>query len=735
MQVSSPKSMAGQADYGRPGQCILKVLNGKHPGAIKTLTSPVTLLGEEKGCDIRLNSPQIEQLQCVVVETPQGFMVRNLYDCDKVKVNGEAVEQAVLHTGDELSVGPFSFYVEYAEAGMSAQQKLAPEDHLEEERQALRAQAAGVAAQQSALLQEELRLLHVQKNLQEKEKQLGLYFQEKHLRQVQIQRTLKLRFSKLKQQETALIGTMKEQQANLLSQTEAARLAQKRFEKLRNKLKSRWKTIARRQLAILATRNTAIDESMAKLSKEYEHIVKERKSLASAQELFQSTCETENRKLKESYDQLDIEQQQRSLKSTTREIDLLHREKELASRLSLLDQNQLILEENEKHWNTYLTRLKLEEEGLEKRILNLRGKLPDCSWPLPNTDSVSTNNKPIFNIPADANALMVQLEGMASHLDDQRLVLLEAWHNLEQRKIAWEKQQNDLLAELDFAGNELGRKQKQIEQWELSLVQKEENLYHKESQLSLQRKHIEADQATLRLQLKSYETDRNVLIHEIEVRSGTMEKLGQLTHETRRELCQKGLKERDELLKEKLRLDEIRLSANNIWKDYQNKLHELEFQKQSLAIAELAVGRMTLELLSGTNVGVGADRRLEKIRKGIALRFEEERNLILEGKNHLQAGSVLFERQIRELAQRENELAIRSGDLAVAQTNFDEIRQQFEQDKMLNLESIKILEGGNKLLEAQIADLKSQVEKLHAVLIDETTNVKVTQAPMLRIAA
>ena len=54
---------------------------------------------------------------------------------------------------------------------------------------------------------------------------------------------------------------------------------------------------------------------------------------------------------------------------------------------------------------------------------------------------------------------------------------------------------------------------------------------------------------------------------------------------------------------------------------------------------------------------------------------------------------------------------------------------------MLNLESIKILEGRNKLLETQIADLKAQVEKLHAVLIDETTNVKVTQAPTLRIAA
>ena len=80
-------------------------------------------------------------------------------------------------------------------------------------------------------------------------------------------------------------------------------------------------------------------------------------------------------------------------------------------------------------------------------------------------------------------------------------------------------------------------------------------------------------------------------------------------------------------------------------------------------------------------------------------------------------------------------MVIRSGDLAVAQTNFDEIRQQFEQDKILNLESIKILEGRNKLLEAQIADLKAQVEKLHAVLIEETSNVQTTQATPLRIAA
>ena len=47
----------------------------------------------------------------------------------------------------------------------------------------------------------------------------------------------------------------------------------------------------------------------------------------------------------------------------------------------------------------------------------------------------------------------------------------------------------------------------------------------------------------------------------------------------------------------------------------------------------------------------------------------------------------------------------------------------------------KKLQINIELLEAQIADLKAQVEKLHAVLIEETANVKITQATTLRIAA
>ena len=736
MHSPDQKSNESRLPYGRPGQCILKVLNGKNQGAIKTLTSAVTLLGEEKGCDIRLNSPQVEQLQCVVVETPQGFMVRNLYDCNKVKVNGEPVEQAVLHTGDELSVGPFSFHVEYAEAGMSLQNKMSPEDHLEEERQALRAQAAGVAAQQAFLFQEELRLSQMEKASQEKEKQLGMHFKEKHLRQVQVQRTLKLRFNKLKQKETALIELMKEQQQGLESQTEAAKSAQHRYESLRNKLKSRWKIIARRQLAILASRNSAIDESMGKLSKEYEHIVREKKALEEAGALFDANCEKENRRLKESYDQLDIEQQQRSLKANAREMDLQHREKELASIRLQLDQAQAILEQDRKHWDTYLTRLKLEEEGLEKRILNLREKLPDSAWPLPETETISREANPRNHaIPDEAGSLMSQLEGMASHLDDQRLVLLEAWHNLEQRKIIWEKEQNNLLVQLDVAGNDLVRRQKQIEQRESVLVQKEESSTRLEQQLSRQRKQLEADQAVYKIQLKSFETERKSLLQELEARSEMIEKLTRLNDEARRELLQRGIRERDELQKEKSRLDEIRISANNIWKEYQNKLHDLEFQKQSLAITELALGRMTLEVLAGSKDGVGADRRLEKIRKGIVLRFQEETSMIQEGRKHLQAGAAQFERQIRELAHRENELVVRAGDLAVAQAGIDQKRDEIAHEKLMDLGSIKVLQGKNKLLEDQISELRIQIEKLHAVLIDETILDKNIEAPTLKIAA
>ncbi|NBS71021.1 hypothetical protein EBT31_19255, partial [bacterium] len=168
-----------------------------------------------------------------------------------------------------------------------------------------------------------------------------------------------------------------------------------------------------------------------------------------------------------------------------------------------------------------------------------------------------------------------------------------------------------------------------------------------------------------------------------------IEKLTRLNDEARRELLQRGIRERDELQKEKSRLDEIRISANNIWKEYQNKLHDLEFQKQSLAITELALGRMTLEVLAGSKDGVGADRRLEKIRKGIVSRFQEETSMIQEGRKHLQAGAAQFERQIRELAHRENELVVRAGDLAVAQAGIDQKRDEIAHEKLMDLGSIK----------------------------------------------
>jgi len=719
--------------FGRPGQCILKVLYGKHQGTLKPLTSPVTLLGEDKGCDIRLNSPLIEQLQCVIVESPQGFLVRNLYDCDKIKINGEPVEQGFLNTGDELSIGPFSFLVQYAEPGLSSQSKLSPLDHLDDERQALRVQAAGVAAQHSAILEEEVKLLDNQKIFSEKEKQLGLHFQDKHLRQVQIQRNLKLRFLKLKQQETSITVLLKQQQDELLLQTNAANATQLRYVQLRNKLKSRWKIIARKQLNKVADIQKGIGLANAALEKETIRIQKERKSIANAQLLFDSQCDQERQKLSAAFAQLDEETQARSYKSEDREAAILQQENSLLLRESALAENQHILFLEQQLWQSYLAQLKFEEQGLERRILNLRDKLPAQNWPI-STDTIPNPFLPLYNIPKDAPALMAELEGMASHLDDQRLRLLEAWHNIEQNKLDWEKQQQQVLAQLESAAKELDSKQYLLQNQERNCNIWDDQLSALSLDLSQQRKILVADKALFNSQLQTFTTEKVLLLQELELYKLTADHFSKMNQDSRRELLQIRLNDRLILQKDRDQLEEMRLACHSTWRDYQAKVLQLELQKQSLAIQELAISRLTLEVSNSPQIPRG-ERKLEKMRKNIEQRFLEEKKQISEARAFLQNEINSLNSLVQSSSLKDSNLELKIGDFERTLFEFDNQKADELQEKIKLFNSMKLLELKNLQFERRIEQLTLELEKLLAVVFDESSDAKVKVPGTIRLAA
>ncbi len=90
----------------------LVVLNGKQHGTRVPLAVPVTVIGAAAWCDVRLTGEGVGEVHCVVSVTPAGPALRSWHP-DETRVNGDETQAALLKDGDELTVGPCRFRLEW----------------------------------------------------------------------------------------------------------------------------------------------------------------------------------------------------------------------------------------------------------------------------------------------------------------------------------------------------------------------------------------------------------------------------------------------------------------------------------------------------------------------------------------------------------------------------------------------------------------------------------------------
>ncbi len=139
---------ASQPPPAAPESAALVVQNGRLSGTRRALALPLTLIGKAPGCDVRLNIDGVNPLHCAILQVPGGLLLRDLGSEQGTYVNQEKVATWPLTTGDVIGVGPFLFRVELpaSEPGVGIE---ADSNGLAAERDALRLQAAAVAAQQA----------------------------------------------------------------------------------------------------------------------------------------------------------------------------------------------------------------------------------------------------------------------------------------------------------------------------------------------------------------------------------------------------------------------------------------------------------------------------------------------------------------------------------------------------------------------------------------------------------
>ncbi len=66
---------------------VLVVVSGRQSGARGPLTGPLTLIGRAPDCEVRLNVKGVQPHHAMLVQGPDGFLLRNLTD-QAVTVNG-----------------------------------------------------------------------------------------------------------------------------------------------------------------------------------------------------------------------------------------------------------------------------------------------------------------------------------------------------------------------------------------------------------------------------------------------------------------------------------------------------------------------------------------------------------------------------------------------------------------------------------------------------------------------
>src|SRR5216683_7389556 len=92
-----------------PASAALVVQNGRLSGTRRALASPLTLLGQAPGCDVRLNIDGVNPLHCAIVQVSGGLLLRDLGSDQGTYVNQERVTTWPLAAGDLIGVGPFLF--------------------------------------------------------------------------------------------------------------------------------------------------------------------------------------------------------------------------------------------------------------------------------------------------------------------------------------------------------------------------------------------------------------------------------------------------------------------------------------------------------------------------------------------------------------------------------------------------------------------------------------------------
>src|SRR5262245_13020798 len=522
MEPSDLMSSGGEPSRSGPVPGELVVQNGRHAGTRRPLADPVTVLGRSSGCQVRLNVDGVCALHCALFPSPAGLVVRDLGSQTGTFVNDAPVSTAPLRHGDVLRVGPFQFLIHNPEP-------IPPPGPLELD--ALRAQAAAVAAQQAALIEEERRLEDRRIALEKREDQLAAHLDERR-------RTLEAQQDELRQTRSQLHherGLFEEDCRQRLEEIEkerkeagvALRLAgdeRRRLSALRRLLRRRWRKHWTARERALYRREQELAAQQHEVACDEERLAQEKTALGQARLRHNGDVELGRRQLREGWNELDRAHKAWDLQRQREESALARRAAEVDTRAAELARLRRQLAEAQRHSQSARRTLEREAEGLETRVRNLRTRLAEHERNLARFEPArhpvaSAAPRPAVPLPVVDLGPLAGLEDLAGEVADQRRHLLEQWEQFLQAQQEWHDERLALLAEVEEAGRRLDDREAGIALREAELAGHMADIEDRCLALSRQRLGLEGQQARLLASEAEWQASRDGVLAQAEAQA------------------------------------------------------------------------------------------------------------------------------------------------------------------------------------------------------------------------
>jgi hypothetical protein len=629
-----------------------------------------------------------------------------------------------LREGDVLDVGPFQFRVRWCPPEPPEIPVAIP---FPGEADALRIQAAAVAAQQGALIEEEGRLIQRRQALQRQEEQLAEHLEERH-KALELQQDAARREHKelqkaregLEQERAALLREITRDREEAARTLGTVKKERQRLGELRRRLRKRWKKHWQAQESALAGREKAEQLARARLTRERERLDGERGDLAQRQLRLNGDRELSRRELAEQWQKLKQARADWQAETRSQGEELSLRRRQLEEQALAIDHERRTLAAGETRARRIRAGLERESEGLESRIQNLRrvlGELTELQSPsLQSQPAHPTHSLPL---PEDILARLPSLELLAGTLSDQRLQLLEQWEFFLQAQQEWHAEQAAFLPQLDAAAAELRQREESLAERERGLESARETLRQKQLHLTNQRADLEGRQARLAASESAWRGERAALLSQLQSADDISRRRQALLDGLRHRWSSRRKEEVARLGAELQRCREAHRHYVSLRDDYERRLTVLGAEERTLAEQRLALERLELELVGKTEDVGAAEKRLLKLRRQQeSLRGETEQRLA-ERARSLEMESARLEADALQLQHRLDVVIEHEEALATRQTEWEHrlAREELTREELQH--ELALVRRQEELTARQRQELQDEIDRVICVLLQE----------------